>query len=101
MEPTFEWDAKKARRNLRKHGVSFEEAKLVLLDPLSITVADPAQTVTEDRFVDIGTSTQGRVLVVVYTERGSNIRLISCRQATSMEVRVYEQGYLRGNDDRG
>ncbi len=94
MEPTFEWDAKKARRNLRKHGVSFEEAKSVFLDPLSITVADPAQTVTEDRFVDIGTSAQGRVLVVVYTERGSNIRLISCRKATSMEVRAYEQGYL-------
>jgi hypothetical protein len=94
MEPTFEWNAKKARRNLRKHGVSFEEAKSVFLDPLSITVADPAQTVTEDRFVDIGTSAQGRVLVVVYTERGSNIRLISCRKATSMEVRAYEQGYL-------
>lgn len=61
MEPTFEWDAKKARRNLRKHGVSFEEAKSVFLDPLSITVADPAQTVIEDRFVDIGTSAQGRV----------------------------------------
>lgn len=80
MGPTFEWNAKKARRNLRKHGVSFEEAKSVFLDPLSITVADPAQTVTEDRFVDIGTSVQGRVLVVVYTERGSNIRLISCRR---------------------
>lgn len=94
MEPTFEWDATKARRNLRKHGVSFEEAKSVFLDPLSVTVADPAQTVIEDRFVDIGTSAQGRVLVVVYTERGSSIRLISCRKATSMEVRAYEQGYL-------
>lgn len=94
MEPTFEWDAKKARRNLRKHGVSFEEAKSVLLDPLSITVADPAQTVTEDRFVDIGTSAQGRILVVVYTERGSSIRLISCRKATPREIQAYEQGYL-------
>jgi uncharacterized DUF497 family protein len=94
MKPTFEWNAKKARRNLRKHGVSFEEAKSVFLDPLSITVADPAQTVAEDRFVDIGASAQGRVLVVVYTERGSNIRLISCRKATSMEARAYEQGYL-------
>lgn len=94
MKPTFEWNAKKARRNLRKHGVSFEEAKSVFLDPLSIAVADPAQTVAEDRFVDIGASAQGRVLVVVYTERGSNIRLISCRKATSMEARAYEQGYL-------
>jgi len=94
MKPTFEWNAKKARRNLRKHGVSFEEAKSVFLDPLSITVADPAQTVAEDRFVDIGASAQGRVLVVVYTERGSNILLISCRKATSMEARAYEQGYL-------
>ena len=82
MELTFEWDAAKARRNLRKHGVSFQEANSIFLDPLSVTVADPAQTVTEDRFVDIGTSAQGRILVVVYTESGSSIRLISCRKVT-------------------
>ena len=94
MELTFEWDAAKARRSLRKHGVSFQEAKSIFLDPLSVTVADPAQTVTEDRFVDIGTSAQGRILVVVYTESGSSIRLISCRKATPREIQAYEQGYL-------
>lgn len=92
MEPNFEWDENKARRNLQKHGVSFDEAKTVFLDPLSMTIADPADTIAEERLVDIGTSVRGRILIVVYTERGSNIRLISCRKATPMEVKAYEQG---------
>lgn len=93
MEQTFEWDEDKAKRNLQKHRVSFHEARTVFLDPLSITVSDPANSAGEERFVDIGTSVNGRLLVVVYTERGSNIRLISCRKATPAEAKAYEQGY--------
>jgi len=92
MELTFEWDESKASENLRKHRVSFEEAKTVLMDPLSITVPDPDHSHDEDRFVDVGTSAKGRVLVVAYTERGENIRIISCRKATSLERRRYEEG---------
>ena len=94
IEPIFEWDENKARSNLQKHGVSFDEAKTVFLDPLSMTIADPTDTIAEERLVDIGASVRGRILVVVYTERGSNIRLISCRKATPMEVKAYEQGNL-------
>ena len=92
MERTFEWDEDKARENLRKHNVSFDEAKTVLLDPFSLTIPDPDHSLDEERFVDIGTSVNGRVLIVAYTERGTNIRLISCRKATPSERRTYEQG---------
>jgi len=88
---TFEWNEEKAKRNLRKHKVSFEEAKTVFNDPFSITISDPQHSIEEDRYVDIGCSSKGRVLVVVYTERKSNIRIISCRKATESERRVYEQ----------
>ena len=93
MDLTFEWDEDKARENLRKHKVGFDEAKTVFLDPFSVTIPDPDHSIDEERFVDIGTSVNGRVLVVVYTERGANIRLISCRKATSSERRKYEEGY--------
>ena len=92
MERTFEWDEDNARENLRKHNVSFDEAKTVLLDPFSLTIPDPDHSLDEERFVDIGTSVNGRVLIVAYTERGTNIRLISCRKATPSERRTYEQG---------
>jgi hypothetical protein len=91
MEWTFEWDEDKARENLRKHRVSFEEAQTVLMDPWSITIPDPDHSVDEERFIDVGTSVRGRVLVVVYTERGENIRLISCRKAMPSERRKYER----------
>jgi hypothetical protein len=91
MEWTFEWDEDKARENLRKHKVSFEEAQTVLMDPWSITIPDPDHSVDEERFIDVGTSVRGRVLVVVYTERGENIRLISCRKAMPSERRKYER----------
>ena len=90
MALTFEWDEEKARTNLRKHRISFEEAKTIFNDPLSITIADPSHSQDEDRFIDIGMSSRGQILVVVYTERGENIRLISCRSATRQEQRVYE-----------
>ena len=91
MALTFEWHAEKARENLRKHNVSFEDAKTVFDDPFSITIADPEHSGDEDRYIDIGLSVKGQILVVVYTERGLNIRIISCRQATNAERRIYEQ----------
>lgn len=86
----FEWDEAKAEQNLRKHGISFEEAESVLADPLALTIDDPHHSADEDRFVDIGYSSQGRLLVVVYTERRGRIRLISSRLAVRSEREAYE-----------
>jgi uncharacterized DUF497 family protein len=94
MDPQFEWDEAKAAANVRKHGVSFEEAITVFSDLNTITILDVAHSETEDRFVDIGLSVSGRVLVVVYTERGARIRIISCRKATPAERRQYERGVI-------
>jgi hypothetical protein len=88
---TFEWDARKAKQNLKKHGVSFEEATTVFGDPLSRTIADPLHSIDEDRFVILGESHALRLLVVVFTERGENIRIISARNATRRERRDYEE----------
>lgn len=88
---TFEWDEYKAQENFRKHRVSFDEAKTVFLDPFSITIPDPDHSTDEERFIDIGTSINGRILIVVYTEQGDNIRLISSRRATLPERRKYEE----------
>ena len=92
MKPNFEWDEEKAKANFRDHRVNFDEAATVFSDPLSITVADPDHSVDEQRYVDIGRSDSGRLLVVAYTERGRNIRIISCRRATRRERRRYEDG---------
>ena len=92
MALSFEWDKRKAKSNLRLHGVSFIEASTVFADPLSLTIYDPDHSMTEMRFVDIGASHSGRLLVVSYTERGDRIRLISARAATADERRQYEEG---------
>lgn len=92
MKLNFEWDGEKAKKNLKKHKVSFDEATTVFIDPFSMTVPDPDHSVDEQRHIDIGSSDNGRVLVVVYTERGSSIRIISCRKATSLERKLYEGG---------
>jgi uncharacterized DUF497 family protein len=92
MAPNFEWDEVKAESNRRKHGVSFDEATTVFADPFSITMPDPDHLMHEQRFVDIGASDRGRVLVVIYTERATNIRIISCRRATRSERMLYEEG---------
>jgi len=86
----FEWDRTKAAANLRKHRVSFQEASTVLHDPLSTTFPDPASE-GEQRFVTIGTSALGRLLVVAHTDRGDTIRVISARRATRRERGFYEQ----------
>lgn len=87
----FEWDPEKARANLVKHGVSFEAAMSAFRDPLSITILDPDHAEGEARFILMGQSPAGRLLVVVHTDRGSSIRLISARRATRRERRTYEQ----------
>ena len=86
----FEWDGEKALANLRKHGVPFEEATTVFADPLSLTIADPDHSNDETRFLDLGLSHQRRLLVVSYTERGNEIRIISARFATRVERKTYE-----------
>jgi len=91
MALVFEWDNRKARQNLGKHGVSFEEAATVFGDPLSLTITDPVHSDHEERFIIIGESIQGRLLVVVHTERGDNIRIISVRVATPRERSAYEE----------
>jgi uncharacterized DUF497 family protein len=86
----FEWDLRKAERNLAKHGVSFDEARTVFGDALAATVSDSLHSHSEPRFVTMGRSSQGRVLVVVHTDRADRIRLISARQASSRERKQYE-----------
>ena len=88
----FEWDPQKADSNLKKHGVSFQEAASVLGDALSITYHDPDHSVREHRFITVGTSRSGRVLMVAHTDRGDNIRIISARKTTRRERRYYEEG---------
>jgi len=87
----FEWDRRKAELNRRKHGITFEEAASVLADPLELMIADPDHSIEEDRFVSVGQSALGRLLVVGYTERGSKIRLIFARRATWPERFDYEE----------
>jgi uncharacterized DUF497 family protein len=88
---TFEWDANKAASNLAKHGVSFQEATTVFGDPLSLTIPDPAHSLAEARFIVLGRSHLGRLLVVIHTERGDNIRVISVRRASRRERKDYEE----------
>ncbi len=87
----FEWDEKKGVTNLAKHGVSFEEAATVFGDPLSDTFDDPDHSVDERRFLIIGTSDRGRMLVVAHTDDGLVVRIISAREPTSGERKSYEE----------
>lgn len=88
----FTWDARKAAANLRKHGIDFHEAASVLGDPLSTTFPDVDHSGLERRFLTIGASSRGRLLVVAHTEEGARVRIISARQATRQERRFYEEG---------
>jgi uncharacterized protein len=87
----FEFDPGKADANLRKHGVSFEEAMTVFLDPLASTLDDDQHSHDERRFITVGLSSRKRVLFVVYTETTSAIRLIGARLADPTERRQYEE----------
>jgi uncharacterized DUF497 family protein len=91
MDLIFEWDEDKASSNLQKHKVSFEEAKTVFNDPLLLTYPDIFSSVEEDRFINIGISSNGRILIVIHTERSGYIRIISSRTATKSERLTYEE----------
>ncbi len=86
------WDPRKARANLRKHRVSFEEASTALADPMAATGADPDHSITEDRFITFGVSETGRLLVIAHTDEGDTILIISARKASKGERELYEEG---------
>lgn len=89
MEQHFEWDARKAIRNHRKHGITFEEAKTVFAGLMFISVVDEEHSDEEQRFITIGLSNRGRLLVVAHTDREGLIRIISARGATKNEEKFY------------
>ncbi|MGH7832839.1 MAG: BrnT family toxin [Candidatus Binatia bacterium] len=89
---TYEWDPKKAKANLRKHGVSFEEAATVFLDPLAMTFPDPDHSYEEEREITIGLTTRRRVVFVLHCPRGDRTRIIGARTATKKERKQYEEG---------
>lgn len=90
----FEWDQEKAVRNEKKHGITFSEATTVFGDPLELTISDPDHSSGEYRFLSIGRSKSGNLLVVSYTERYQNqIRIISARKAAGHEQKYYEQSH--------
>ena len=86
----FEWDSEKAKQNIKKHGVSFEEASTIFYDPHSATFDDPVHSFDEYRFITIGLSSHDRLIVVSHTDREDNIRLISARPATAHERKKHE-----------
>jgi len=86
----FQWDATKAKANLRKHGVSFEEGMTVFYDPLAASFRDPDHSEVERRWITVGYSARGRLVVICHTERGRSVRLISVRPATKHERKRHE-----------
>ena len=97
MNLIITWHPEKARSNRRKHGVTFEEATSVFYDPLSLTVDDPLHSTDEERFIIIGTSLQRRILVVIHTDEGDIIKIISARIAEPYEREQYEKEYYGGD----
>jgi len=89
---TFEWDARKAAANLNKHGVAFEDAATVFLDPLATTFPDPDHPLDEDREITIGYTMKGYLAFVSHCQRGKRIRIVSARRATRTERDHYEKG---------
>jgi uncharacterized DUF497 family protein len=87
----FEWDEQKEKVNLQTHKISFAEAETVFYDPYALSMPDPDHSIEEERFIDIGRSAKHRILLVVYTERRENIRIISARKATASERKIYEK----------
>jgi len=87
----YEWDPKKAKANLRQHGVSFDQAASVFLDPLAVTFPDPDHSGEEFREITIGRSASQRVVFLSHTRRGDRTRLISARKATRRERKQYEE----------
>ena len=91
MKLAFEWDEVKAKANLNKHNVSFEEGRTIFSDPFLFTFPDDRHSIEEERYINIGLSMSGRVLVLRHTERQGKIRIISCRKATPRERSFYEE----------
>ena len=91
MPYLFEWDADKAAANLRKHGVPFDEAITAFSDPLSVLLPDPDHSAREERYLVMGVSTKGRLLVVAFVERPPRTRIITARLATKRERHDYEE----------
>jgi hypothetical protein len=91
MPYRFAWDRRRADANLRKHGISFDEASTVFDDPSFITVVDDEHSVDEERYITIGVSSQRRLLMVAHTDRSGRIRIISAREATKKEERFYAE----------
>lgn len=89
---TFEWDEEKAEANVAKHGVSFEEAKTIFDDPLYVDFYDPDHSQDEHRYIMIGLSNQGRLLIASYAGRNDTIRMITARPITRSEREAYEEG---------
>ena len=87
----FEWDRRKAKYNLRKHGVSFEEASTVFDDVLAAFYEDPDHSVHEKRFLMIGTSARGRLFYIAFADRNERMRIISARMPTKEEKKLYEE----------
>ena len=87
----FQWDARKAASNLKKHGIDFREAATTFADPFSTTFSDQDHSENEPRFLTIGQSIRGRILVVAHTEESDTIRIISARRATRREQNFYEE----------
>ncbi|MGH7201825.1 MAG: BrnT family toxin [Planctomycetaceae bacterium] len=83
---------RQGRPQLAKHGVSFQEAATVLGDPSAATFYDPDHSNEEERFITIGTSIDGRLLILSHVDRGEHIRIISARKATRKERKLYEEG---------
>lgn len=88
----YEWHPPKAAANVRKHGVTFDEAATVFLDELAVSGADPDHSVGEARYITFGTSRLGRLLAVSHTHRSGAIRIISARRVTRVERKIYEEG---------
>lgn len=88
----YEWDGKKAKVNQQKHGVSFEEAATIFLDPLALSYPDPHHSGEEKREITIGHSNTGQVVFVSHSPRENRIRIISARKATRRERKQYEEG---------
>jgi len=88
----FEWDPKKATANVKKHGVTFQEAATIFGDPLAITFDDPDHFMSEKRYITFGLSLEKRLIVVSHTERGDRTRIISARLMDRKERKIYEEG---------
>ena len=88
----FEWNPDKAIINIQKHNISFTEASTVFNDPLSLTYQDPDHSLSENRYITIGLSQTGKIIILAHTDRNNKIRIISARLATRQERRFYEEG---------